>query len=261
MPYTYTDLIRATYRGEMAHRHVTAISGFHRIQASPGYRAAAHYVAEQLSEAGLQVNVLGYPADGATHVSGRARASWNGRATRPRCTCCPQTGPHQPALLCDFGVTPISLIQRSIPVEGEFEVVAPRGKGGVEPADYEGLDVAGKVVLTNRPVAQVTAVAVRQLGAAGILFDGMQAGGRSELDLPDALQYTSFWWAGRPQPDAWGFVVSPRQGRVLRATARRRARRCACARRSTASCTRVRWRSWRRCCRATRWPTARKSCW
>ena len=66
MSYIYTDLIRAAYRGEMAHRHVTAISGFHRIQASPGYRAAAQYVAEQLSEAGLQVNVLGYPADGIT---------------------------------------------------------------------------------------------------------------------------------------------------------------------------------------------------
>ncbi len=29
-------------------------------------------------------------------------------------------------------------------------------------------------------------------------------------------QYTSFWWAGQTQPDAWGFVISPRQGRSLR---------------------------------------------
>ena len=44
----------------------------------------------------------------------------------------------------------------------------------------------------------------------------MKAGGRSELDLPDARQYTSFWWAGQAQPDGWGFVVSPRQGQTLR---------------------------------------------
>ena len=60
-------------------------------------------------------------------------------------------------------------------------------------------------------------LAIHQCGAAGVLFDGMAAGGRSELDLPDARQYTSFWWAGEAQPDAWGFVLSPRQGRMLRA--------------------------------------------
>ena len=221
MTYIYTDLIRAAYRGEMAHRHVTAISGFHRIQASPGYRAAAHYVAEQLSDAGLQVNVLGYPADDATRFwQSPSFLEWSCEAATlhllPPDGERPQDKAAHPTLLCDFGVTPISLIQRSISVEGEFEVVAPRGKGGLEPADYEGLDVAGKVVLTNKPVGQVTAVAVRQLGAAGILFDGMQAGGRTDLDLPDALQYTSFWWAGQAEPDAWGFVISPRQGRVLR---------------------------------------------
>ncbi len=215
MSYIYTDLIRAAYRGEMAHRHVTAISGFHRIQASPGYRAAAQYVAEQLSEAGLQVNVLGYPADGLTRFwSTPSFLEWSCDAATLHLL--PGDRAAEPALLCDFAVTPISLIQRSIPVEGEFEVVAPGGKGGIELADYEGLDVAGKVVLTNRPAARVAAMAMRQLGAAGILFDGMEAGGRTELDLPDALQYTSFWWGGQTEPDAWGFVISPRQGRALR---------------------------------------------
>ena len=42
--------------------------------------------------------------------------------------------------------------------------------------------------------------------------------GARELDLPDARQYTSFWWAGEVQPFGWGFVLSPRQGRALRAS-------------------------------------------
>jgi hypothetical protein len=37
------------------------------------------------------------------------------------------------------------------------------------------------------------------------------------LDLPDARQYTSFWWAGPIPPDGWGFVLSPRLGQALRA--------------------------------------------
>jgi hypothetical protein len=215
MPYIHTDLIRATYRGEMAHRHVTAISGYHRIQASPGYRAAAHYVAEQLADAGLQVSVLGYQADGVTRFwSTPSFLEWSCEAATLHLASPDRAAP--PTLLCDFCVTPTSLIQRSVAVEGEFELIAARGKGGIELADYEGLEVAGKVVLTNKPVGRVAAVAIRQLGAAGILFDGMEAGGRTELDLPDALQYTSFWWAGETEPDAWGFVISPRQGRRLR---------------------------------------------
>ena len=154
MSYIYTDLIRAAYRGEMAHRHVIAISRFHRIQASPGFRAAAHYVVAQLSDAGVQVNVLGYPADGVTRFwSTPSFLEWTCDAATLHLL--PSDKAATPSPLCDFAVTPISLIQRSIPVDGEFAVVALGGKGGKEAADYEGVDVAGKLVLTNTPVAMV----------------------------------------------------------------------------------------------------------
>lgn len=214
MPNRTFDLIRRAYRGEMAHRHVVALSGFHRIQASPGFRAAAGYVAAQLKAAGVQVTVRSYPADGiARFWTTPSFLEW----------ACDSATLHLlgeqggAELLCDFAAIPTSLIQRSIPAAGEFEVVAPAGKGGSTHEDYAGLDVHGKVVLTDQRPNAVAAVAVNQLGAVGVLFDGMKAGGRSELDLPDARQYTSFWWAGSTTPDAWGFVLSPRQGRGLRA--------------------------------------------
>lgn len=214
MPYPYTDIIRRSYRGDTAHRHMTAVSGHHRIQASPGYRAAAEYVAAQAAAAGLQVEVHRYPADTETRFwTSPGFLAW---ACESASLVLLDAAGQPEQVLCDFAGLPTSLIQRSVPVEGEFELVAPAVKGGVDPADYAGLDVRGKVVLTNRPVAQVAAVALRRLGAAGILFDGMEAGGRTELDVPDARQYTSFWWPGRVEPDAWGFVVSPRQGRNLR---------------------------------------------
>lgn len=211
MTYVHTDLIRRSYRGDAAHRHVTAISQFHRIQASPGYRAAAAYVAGQLEAAGLTVTVRRYPADGrARFWTTPSFLEWEAESATLQLL---DDGGAE--FLCDFTALPISLIQRSIPVEGVFEVVAPAG-GGKSLSDYEGLDVRGKLVLTNQPAARVAGLAIRQLGAAGVLFDGMAAGGRSELDLPDARQYTSFWWGGEAQPDAWGFVLSPRQGRRLR---------------------------------------------
>ena len=215
MAYKHADLIRRTYRDEVAHRHVVAISRFHRIQASPGFRAAADYVVAQLVMAGVQVAVKRFPADGiARFWSTPSFLEWT--CDDARLALLDERG-EASETLCDFAAVPISLIQRSIPIDGEFTVVALGGKDGKDEADYEGVDVAGKLVLTNAPVAMVQECAVRRHGAAGILFDGMKAGGRSELDLPDARQYTSFWWAGQVQPDGWGFVVSPRQGQKLRA--------------------------------------------
>jgi hypothetical protein len=212
---SYTNLFRQSYRAELAHRHVVAISQYHRIQASPGFRGAASYVADQLAAAGLEVVIRRYPADGRhSFWSAPGFLEWSCESATLE-TVDANGSPTE--VLCDFAAVPTSLIQRSIPVEGDFEVVELRGKGGTDPADYEGCEVAGRLVLTNKPVAQVVQAAVRQRGAVGILFDGMSLGGRSDLDLPDARQYTSFWWAGATEPDCWGFVLSPRQGRQMRA--------------------------------------------
>jgi aminopeptidase YwaD len=214
LTYPLTDLFRQNYRADLAQQHVVGISQFHRIQASPGFRAAASYVADQLAAAGLEVAIRRYPADGQHAYWGQPGfLEWE--CEDATLQTLDQYG-QASETLCDFGAIATSLIQRSISVEGDFEVVAPLGKGGTAPADYDGVDVAGRMVLTSRPVDQVHHLAVRQLGAAGILFDGMSLGGRSELDLPDARQYTSFWWAGASEPDGWGFVLSPRQGRRLR---------------------------------------------
>ncbi len=118
--------------------------------------------------------------------------------------------------MCDFDAIPISLIQRSAALNGDFEVVAPHGCRGSEGADYSGLDVHGKLVLTRNSPQEVYHEAVRQRGAAGILFFGMGAGGRTAADIPDGRQYSSFWWAGVDRPDAGGFVLTPRQGKAIR---------------------------------------------
>ena len=234
------DVIRRSYRPLVAHRHVAAISQYHRIQASPGYRAAAGYVASQLASAGLEVAVQRYPANTQTSFwSLPSFQEWE--CTAARLELLDDAG--QPVeTLCDFAAIPTSLIQRSIPVEGDFEVALlapdqgtrpvshsasegpdlPQGRPdlalrGDEPAAGDGApDLAGKLVLTHNAPGELVDEVIRRRGAAGFLFDGMRAGGRTELDLPDARQYTSFWWAGPRRPDAFGFVLSPRQGQALR---------------------------------------------
>ena len=98
-----------------------------------------------------------------------------------------------------------------------MEVVAV--EKGETAAEYEGLDVAGKIVLARGDLHRVHDLAVQRRGAVGILFDGMTeiALIRPAWALPDARQYTSFWWAGDDKERrCFGFVLSPRQGDWLR---------------------------------------------
>lgn len=217
------DSLLATLRKEIsgaaAKNYVAEIIRFHRIQASPGFRAAAQYVAGALHEAGLEARILSYPADGETTFwSMRTFHEWD----------CKEATLHllgedgQPVeKLADYRDEKVSVIQRSAPVDGEFEVVAIAG--GAERADYEGVHVEGNVVLTQAPIERVLDLAVRERGAAGVLFDGMMKAPpiRERIDLPDARQYTSFWFRGGERLSVFGFVLTPRQGDALRERCRK----------------------------------------
>lgn len=208
------NAIRQAYSGPRAKEDVATITRHHRLQASPGYRAAANYVLEQCQKAGLQVQIEAYPANTqAKFWTSGSFQEWD----------CASATLHlvQPAgkarKLADYQEMKLSLIQRSAPFQGEAEVVLL--ENGLYEEDYEGLDLTGKIVLTNGAVERVRQLAVEQYGAIGILFDGMHEVPpvRQNSDLPDERQYTSFWWWGNPgEQKCFGFVLSPRQGTWLR---------------------------------------------
>jgi hypothetical protein len=54
--------VRSVYSGDSACSFVIDLSRFHRIQASPGYRAAAGYCHRRLSDFGLETEVISFPA-------------------------------------------------------------------------------------------------------------------------------------------------------------------------------------------------------
>jgi len=199
------------FSGEAAWQTVSDLSRFHRIQASPGYRQAAQFVYQRLAAAGLQAEILSYPADRHSHFWAMSSfREWD----------CTEATLHliepsaEARLLADFRACPISLIQRSAPFEGEVKIVLL--EDGEEAGDYAGLDVAGKVVLSRGDVGRVRELAVVERGAVGILFDGMRtvAPVRPEGDLAEVRQYTSFWESD--EVTCFGFVLTPRQGQALR---------------------------------------------
>ena len=206
------DLIRREYSGLAAKEYVAQISRYHRIQASPGYRQAASWVAGELARWGLEVAVHRYPARfDQFYWSAGMFQEWDCQAATLRLVA-----PLDKAQkLCDFREVPIGVIQRSIAADGEYEVVAVQG--GTKREDYQGLDVRGKLVLTQAGVEAVRKVAVEELGAAGVIFDGMNSvpPTRQPGDLQDVRQYTSWWWTGH-ETRCFGFVLTPRQGAWLR---------------------------------------------
>jgi ribosomal protein L13E len=55
--------IQAELSGERALDLVAAITRCHRIQASPGFRAAAEFAVRELERAGLEVELLSFPRE------------------------------------------------------------------------------------------------------------------------------------------------------------------------------------------------------
>ncbi|UCC65242.1 MAG: DUF4910 domain-containing protein [Anaerolineae bacterium] len=214
--------IRQAFSGQVAKDDVAAIIRYHRIQASPGYREAAEYIWHELQKGGLEAYIETFPADlQTTFWTSASFQEWEAS----RATLHLIEPADQARKLADYRELKISLVQRSVSFDGEAEVVLLQD--GLKEAEYEGLDLAGKIVLTRGEVDRVRQLAVEKYGAVGIIFDGMRSVRpvREAMDLPDTRQYTSFWWTGQPgEKKCFGFVLSPRQGEWLRGLIRQRTR-------------------------------------
>jgi aminopeptidase YwaD len=207
--------IRTDISGEAAFNHVVEIAGYHRIQVSPGIRAAVNYCVNTWKNMGIDAKVVSWPSTGKEYAWGSQMIQeWSCDEAELKLV----EPINQSRVLANFQENKMSIIQRSLQTspEGVIAEVIILNKGEEE-SDYKGLDVAGKVVLTSGDVQRVHELAVEERGAIGIICDGMfyQEPNRREGDIDDALKYTSFWWSGGEKP-VWGFVLSPRNGRWLR---------------------------------------------
>jgi len=203
--------IQEEFSGEEAKSFVGEIIRFHRIQASPGFREAANLCLNILKESKVKAEILSFPADGATRYwTSLMPEEWDIEGAS-LWLISPEN-----YKLADFRDNKLSIIQRSAPtplIEREVVLV----EDGEEDKDYKGIRVKDRIVLTKGDISRVYDLAVERRGALGIIFDGMREIPkiRTRMDLPDALQYTSFWW-NPGDKKCFGFVISPRQGEKLR---------------------------------------------
>lgn len=208
----WLDRLRPLVDGERALDAVRSVSRYHRIQSTPGYDAAADWLVGELQAANIATEVERVQADGSTRYLGcPLQEGWD--CERAVATL---HGARGAEALADFTAHPLSLVQRSDAARGRYPIVAIEGGGAA--ADYDGVDVRGRVVLTRGPVQRAHELAVVQRGAAGLLCDGRRLVPpvRTEEHDRDSLAYTSYWWLG-DEPRGWGFVASPARGAELRA--------------------------------------------
>src|SRR6185436_5386359 len=141
----FESLLEAARRacdGERALADVRALARVHRIQASPGYDAAADWMEEAIRRAGLTPERVSVAADGRTrHLGFPMPEGWRCRDARATLH-----GAGGPEPLADFSQAPLSIVQRSDRAQGRFPLVALDALDALETTD-----VRGKVVLSALP--------------------------------------------------------------------------------------------------------------
>lgn len=215
--------VRGEVSGARALAYVGEIVRHHRIQASPGYRAAAEWAAGAFAAAGLEHRIISFTSDGlVSYWTSPSFEEWVCEGA----TLDLVVPAAEARRLCDYDELKISVVQRSGPtppggVEAQLVVVEDPERA----ESYASLDVRGKLVLVRGDLERIRQLAVVRGGAAGIITDGIWEFPpiRTRMDLPDARQYSSFWWGAPGEPRCFGFVLSPRQGEWLREVARRAA--------------------------------------
>jgi len=139
------------------------LARFHRVQGSPGFAAAAEHLKAKLRTAGVTTaDVERFPADGKTRYAHfRSYYGW-----RPVRASLEEISP-RPGRVASFPELPVALADYSQDADVTAELV-DAGRG-TSPKDYEGKEVAGKLVLADGALPAVHRLACLERGASGFL--------------------------------------------------------------------------------------------
>lgn len=204
------DLFHEALSGEMAKEYAIAISRFHRIQGSRGYRDAADYVVNTLRASGFEQEeafVESFPSDGKIHYqTWQSPSGWDIQRAELR-----MLEPHDERIV-GYPEIAMSLMTYSNPghAHGELVWVGP----GTRDSDYQGKDVEDKIVLCTGYGGDVHRLAVLKYGAQAVVcyLDDDRA-----MEFPDMLAYTGLWPRSEElERIRFGFNLTRRQGERLR---------------------------------------------
>ncbi len=204
------DLLHEALSGEMAKEYAIAISRYHRIQGSRGYRESANYVVNTLRAAGFaneDVFMESFESDGRkVYQTWQSPSGWDMDRAELR-----MVEPYDERIV-GYPEIAMSLMTYSNPGHARGELVWVGA--GDSHADYEGKDVEGKIVLCTGYGGDVHRLAVLEYGAQAVVcyLDDARA-----MEHPDMLAYTGLW----PRTEElervrFGFNLTRRQGERLR---------------------------------------------
>lgn len=212
--------VRRELSGDQARAYAARIWAHARWNSFDGIQRAAAEIADIARDIGLaDVDIRQYPADGVTSHGGWVMPrAWDAQDARLQIVAPPDV-PRQ--TLADYRECPQSLIMYSAPTpaEGvEAEVVAVSNASKAEA--YDGLDVAGKLVLADGMGLDVAALAFER-GALGIVCDTVKLAGSPQEKTPGHFDNACQWhnytippWRG--PHEGFGFSITPADGRRLR---------------------------------------------
>ena len=199
--------------GEAAKRNLDTITLQHRMRSGAQFAAATAHIKARLEDYGLDnVEILRYPADGETMFgTQKSRPVWDVRSAELWELESAGGETQRARRLGDWKSVPLTLAQDSLSADVTATLV-DIGAGTSE-ADYEGKDVAGKLVLTSSQPEAVVDLAVGEMRAAGI--------------VSYAPNQRSAWWkederlvrwghlGSFPQTESFGFMISLGEARKL----------------------------------------------
>ena len=201
-------------------RDIARFWAFRSTVPGPGLRQASEFLCRRHREHGIAAQVIPYPADDRTEWLGGHKSSleWVPRSARLALV----KPEDRAGVICSYAEEPLSLISNSTstPADGvEAPVVVMHP--GAEEAEYQDVDVAGKIILTYVNGFLVEEQALLH-GAIGVISDGVcppwladHPPAREPEDVPDLTMWNTFH-GRRKERGLWGFSLSPRQGRRLR---------------------------------------------
>ena len=207
------DLLSQEISGENTRNMAADIWRHDRTCSFDEYYKSARYCVGKLKEAGAsEVEIVSFPATGkARYGAYRLQRAWD-CADGELSIVAPESAARR---ICSYRDDPWCLAQGSTPTPtGGVEAPVAVIEGGDNERHYRGVDVKGKIILTNAAPRGVNELAKKK-GAVGIVTDNMATNPvvrPTPMDLPDAR----LWLTMRPEGKLFAFVLTPREGQEMR---------------------------------------------
>ncbi len=185
--------------GDRAFEHIRWLSHWHRNSGSEDYFKAVDYVVKAAKEVGLEdVQFIEQPLDGSSY-NPKSAELWIVEPVEVK--------------LADIGDHVLYLADGSHDADVTAELI---WIGDASTKSLEILDVAGKIVLTNRNPSQAVKNAVWKKGAVGVVAYPLSEG-KSEMDYPDQIGWSRISMTPPEGKDGtFAFILPPRKGEMLR---------------------------------------------